>query len=568
MIDLKLTIPKAYRLGEQRGDVGALADAFEMCRVLENTKTISVSDPKDDDLSVFDQDNFRFAHRYSKLVRGAAARLVKERGLSSMLELYYKSLLFDAPHDFDSACLFAEFERPSERKFYEPRRKQLLPLVSSLQALEDGELELLCLSLPPGVGKTTLAIMFLCWTGLRHPEKQNLGGSHSNSFLRGVYDEIGRMLDPSGEYLWREIFPQVEITSRNAKDMRMDLGLNKRSSKRFETFEFSSIGSANAGKVRCSNLLYCDDLVEGIEQALSRDRMEKLWQQYYTDFRQRKIGNCKELHIATRWSLHDVIGKLKLMYEDDPKAEFIEVPAMNEHDESNFDYPYGLGFTTEFYRAQREIMDEPSWRALYMNEPIEREGQLYSIDDFQRYAELPNGDPDAILAVCDTKTTGTDFCVLIIAYQYGTMFFIEDVVCENYAPDIVENSLVQMLVKHNPHMARFESNVAGGKLAQIVQERIKAQGARTKITAKWTQSNKETKIQVNSPWVKQHCVFKFAECVKGSEWKEYRQMLQMLCSYTLAGNNKHDDVPDAFAQLAEYAQSFNKREVKLVKRFF
>lgn len=566
MADIKSTIPLALRIGEEKGDPGALIDAFDMCRVLEQTQKTYVS-ARGREHIIADPENFAFAHRYSKLIRGSAVKLIKKKGLSSMLELYYKCLLFDAPYDFDSACMFAEFERPAERKFYEPRRPQLHPLVNSLQALEDGELELLCLSLPPGVGKSTLAEMFLVWTGMKHPDLQILGGSHSNSFLRGVYDEINRMLDPKGEYLWREIFPSVNVVKTNAKDMRLDLSTTKHS-KRFETFEFSSIGSANAGKVRCSNLLYCDDLVEGIEQAMSRDRMEKLWQQYYTDLRQRKIGNCKELHIATRWSLHDVIGKLKQTYDGDDKAEFIEVPAMNEDDESNFDYPYSLGFTTEFYRNQREIMDEASWKALYMNEPIEREGQLYSIDDFQRYAELPNNEPDAILAVCDTKTTGSDFCVLIIAYQYGNLFFIEDVVCENYGPDIVENSLVQMLVKHNPHMARFESNVAGGKLAQIVQERIKAQGARTKVTAKWTQANKETKIQVNAPWVKAHCLFKFAECLKGNEWKEYRQMLQMLCSYTLAGRNKHDDVPDAFAQLAEYAQSFNHRETRLIKRFF
>ena len=41
------------------------------------------------------------------------------------------------------------------------------------------------------------------------------------------------------------------------------------------------------------------------------------------------------MHIATRWSVHDVIGRLEQKYGDSEKAEFIVVPALNENDESN-----------------------------------------------------------------------------------------------------------------------------------------------------------------------------------------------------------------------------------------
>lgn len=563
--NLKRSIQNALRVGNERHDWQAFRDAFDMCRALEMQNATSIASTKNrPDEVLYDQENYRQAHRYVSLIKATSTRLLKDTGDSMLADIVHDCLLFDAPHDFDSAIQYAEWDRPQEKKFYLPRRKQLLPVVNALQRLEEGELDLLCISEPPGIGKTTVAIMFLIWSGMRNPDKQILGGSHSNSFLRGVYDEINRMLDPTGEYLWREIFPSIQVTGKNAKDMRIDLNTKKR----FETFEFSSIGSGNAGKVRATNLLYCDDLVSGIEEALSRDRMDKLWQQYYTDLRQRKQGDCKELHIATRWSLYDPIGRLEQSYGEDPRAEFIRFAALDEDDKSNFDYPYGLGFTTEFYHEQREIMDEASFRALYLNEPIEREGQLYAMDELQRYFELPDRDPDAIICVCDTKTTGSDDCVLPVAYQYGDMFYIEDILCENYAPDVVEVSLENIIVKHDPHFARFESNVAGGKLAQIIQERIKARGCRTKVTSKWTQANKETKIQVNAPWVKQHCLFRDDSVLQGGEWKEYRSALTKLCGYTLGGRNKHDDVPDAFAQLAEFAQTFSKRQVRLVDRFF
>lgn len=409
---------------------------------------------------------------------------------------------------------------------------------------------------------STTGIMYMIWSGLRHPDLSILGGSHSNSFLRGIYDEINRMLDTKGEYLWHEIFPEIQIVNTNAKDMRIDLG----NPKRFETFEFSSIGSGNAGKVRASNLLYADDLVDRIESAMSKERMDKLWQQYYTDLRQRMIGDCVELLIQTPWTLHDPIDRLELAHADDPQARFIHMPALDENDNSNFDYPYGVGFTTQFYHEQRDIMDDASWRAIFMTQPIEREGLLYSEDELRRYFELPDGEPDAILSICDTKDRGEDYAFMPVAYQYGTDYYIEFMLCDNGAPEIVEARLVSTLLLHNVQMSRFESNSAGGKIAEKVQGEVKKKGGRTKITTKYTMANKETKIIVNSPWVKEHCLFKDSSVIKKD--KEYRRALNFLCSYTMAGRNKHDDVPDGMAMLAEFVQSLEGNKVEVFRRPF
>lgn len=254
-----------------------------------------------------------------------------------------------------------------------------------------------------------------------------------------------------------------------------------------------------------------------------------------------------------------------MQFEDSPRAYFLSLAAMNDKDESNFDYPFGLGFTTEFYRQQREIMDDASWRALYMNIPIEREGLLYEKDQLRRYFSLPDTKPDAILAVCDTKDKGTDYCCMPIAYQYGQDFYIDEIICDNNNPEVVEARLISVLYEKNVQMARFESNAAGGRVAEKVQNGVRDLGGKCKITTKFSTQNKETKIIVNSPWVKEHCLFK-DESTNPS--KEYLKAVNFLCSYTMAGKNRYDDVADAFAQLAIYVDSMTMSKVEIVKRFF
>ena len=527
-------------LSEHSGEISALKDVFDLC--------VSTED-----------------HITNKEVRHFANNLVKD-GNSDAVDLYYKTHLFDAPICFDSYMIYTEKNREWKKQFYLPRRKQLKQVADAMQDLAERKTRLLAVSLPPGTGKTTLALFFLTWLAGKDPQKPILTGSHNNDFLSGVYGECLRLLDPQGEYLWNDVFPKLRVIQTNAKSMMIDIGESKTDAKRFMTLEFTSIGSQNAGKVRAENLLYCDDLVSGIEQAMNKTQLDKLWQGYTDDLRQRGIGDWVELHIATRWSVHDVIGRLEAKNRDNEKARFIVIPALNENDESNFDYPIDAGFPTWKYLEQREMMDDASWKALFMNQPIERDGLLVSEDELRRYFELPDGEPDAIISVTDTKDRGSDYCVMPIAYKYGQDFYIHDVICDNSNPEIVESRLVSKLLTNNVQMSRFESNSAGGRIAEKVQNEVKTRGGSTKITTKFTTAQKETKIIVNSPWWKEHCLFKDNSIIKND--KEYRLFLNFLCSYSMSVRNKHDDVPDAMAMLSEYAQTFTVSSATVMKSPF
>ena len=545
------------------GEADALRDALTLSKELMNEDADEVIDSYGNLLTRSENpENLKKAMDYMLLIRKKCASLLK-KGDSDAEPIYWESLRLVAQHDFDAFCRYIEKDREPRKRFYEPRRKQLLPIAKAMQRLEDNELDLLAISMPPGTGKSTLEIFFLTWVSGLHPDMQNLMGSHNVEFLRGVFDECLRIFDRDGEYRWADVFNGTGVTKQNAKNLRIDLGRPKR----FETIELSSVGSGMAGKVRATAYLILDDLCQGIEQALSVDRMNKLWQAYTVDYRQRKLGDrVKELHIQTRWSVNDVCGRLQELYQDDPRALFINIPALNEDGESNFDYPYGLGYTKEMLADIEQSFDDASFKALYMGQPIEREGLLYNAEELRRYFELPEREPDSIIAACDTKDRGDDFGVMIVAYQYGTDFYVEDVVCDNSKLDIVEAKFLEALIRNKVQMCRIESNAAGGRVAMKLQDQIKERNGITKITTKYNQKNKETRIIMAQPYFQEHFLVKDDSRIKDN--RDYKRFVSQLCSYTMAGKNKHDDAPDCASMIVDYVQTFSTGRIQVFQRPF
>ena len=554
----------------ERDDLGAWKDASVLCRHLiaeDEQEILGVNG-----MIIVDRGDMANVHKALDYGRQLRKKIVVQlkRGDNSGEKVYWGLMLMAARFDFDCFCRYIEKDRDPRKRFYEPRRPQLYPLALDMQRLEDNELDLLAISMPPGTGKSTLEIFYICWTSGLHPELQTLMSSHNSEFLRGVYDEVLRIIDKDGEYRWVDVFPTVGLVGTNSKNLRIDLGRRKR----FQTVEFSSLSAGNAGKVRATNVLVCDDLCQGIEQAMSADQMNKLWQKYTTDLRQRKQGNrVKEIHVQTRWSILDVVGRLQEIYGDDPRAKFVNVPALDENGESQFNYPYGLGFTTQMYRDLAASMDDFSFRALYLGEPIEREGQLYAVNELRRYFTLPEREPDAILAVCDTKEQGGDYCAMPIAYKYGEDYYIDRWICDNGKPNDIEERIINIICDLDIQMVRFESNRGGTLFADNVQKGVTARGSHCHITTKWNQQNKETRILVASSWVKLHCLFKAESEYSGKGAnkvldKEYRTAMSLLTGYTMSGKNKFDDVPDALADLENFAKTFGGSSIKVMKRRF
>lgn len=508
------------------------------------------------------QEDKELSRKLANKVRFLALRLCAT-GDIKYYDLYNKALLFLAQEhkDFDSYLLYVEKNRDPEDRYYQPRRNKIYWLVQKMQRLIDDELDILSISMPPGTGKTTLGEFFISFVMGHYPNTPNLMSSHSGFMTRMFYDAVLNIIT-SNEYCWSDVFPDIVFEGNNAKEETINLGRWQP----FKTLTCRPIRGSLTGVTRCEGFLYVDDLVSGIEEALSIDRLDKLYGEYTTDLKSRKKKKAKEIHIATRWSVHDVIGRLERMYEGNPRAEFIAVPDIDpQTGKSNFDYDYDVGFDEKYFHDMEMSMDDVSYRCLYKSDPIEREGILYHPTELQRYiGGLPDREPDSILAICDTKDTGTDYNFLGVFYQYGDRYYLEDLVFKNIDPGTLDELNSDMLVKHHVQQAQFESNKEGSRTANEVERLVKAKGGRCHITKKYTTQNKETKIIVNSSWVKEHVIFK--DITEYEPKSDYGVMMSFLCSYTQLGKNKHDDAPDALAMFAQFVDALLGGEGQVVKR--
>ena len=484
------------------------------------------------------------AERCEEMVSKTFAR---DLGMArEFVSLHKQVLLATAPYDFDSYCLYLEFNREPDKKFYQPRRKFLRVLVEDLQDLSEGKIDFLGISLPPRVGKSTLCIFFMTWIMGKRPDVASVMSGHSDKLTDGFYRELLSIMSDNETYLWQDVFPNVKIVDNSAKNETIDLNTKKR----FPTMTCRSISGTLTGAVELGTggILYCDDLIEDLEESLNPIRLQSKYDAYLNQLKDRKKLGALELMVGTRWNVFDPMGRVQQQYEGNERYRFRVVPALNEDGESNFDYPFDLGFDTAYYRDMKESIDDATWNAKYMGNPYVREGLLFAEDELQFYnGVLPDGEPEKV-AVCDVAWGGGDSTAMPIAYIYGDAVYIHDVVFNNGDKTITYPAVIGRLKQHHPHRVRFEANNGGHEYADHVDRELRNDGVHINIFSK-SAPNKQSKLAriiQFAPDIK-----KFYFLADKYRSKEYRAFMREVTLFVQTGKNPHDDAPDSLAQLAD-----------------
>lgn len=491
-------------------------------------------------------------------------RIVSESDDVKVLEKAYdlskRSYLLFAKDYFEDYCIYLEWDREPEKRFYLPRRRTLRVLTQDLQDLADRKLDFLGVSLPPRVGKSTLCIFFITWLMGRNPSKANVMSGHSDKLTSGFYEEALNIIN-GGEYLWKDVFT-VPLVNNSAKNETIDL----ESKKRFPTFTARSIGGTLTGAVEIGEggCLYVDDLIEDLEESLNPDRLQSKYDAYLNQLKDRKKDGAFELMVGTRWNVLDPLGRIAEQYVDNPRYRFRVIPALNEEGESNFEYDYGVGFGTQYYVDMKASIDDATWCAKYMGNPYIREGLLFPADELKYYnGVLPDGEGYKV-AVCDVAWGGGDSLSMPFAWVYGNDVYIGDVVFNTGDKDVTRPIVIDRLKKHLPHEVEFEANNGGHEYSDKVDEKLREAGVRMNITNRKAPSkqSKLGKILQYTPEIKN---FYFLDSTHRT--KEYEKFMREVTTFSQTGKNPHDDSVDSLAILARKIYSGGGR-VEVIKRPF
>ena len=536
-------------IAKDKANTQAYEDVFAICRNIEK---------KD--------------HKVSHEENGKLRSIIAERledpeetntaTLTALFDLYKRTLLYDAWDSFDAYMLYLEIDRPPEERFYQPRRKVLKPLCSALQDLHDGKLDELFLSMPPRTGKTTMLMMFTTWLIGKNSERSNLYSAFSDIITRAFYNGVLEVINDKYTYHWQDVFPNSRVAATNAQDETIDLDRKKR----YPSLTSRSLYGTLNGACDCNGMLIADDLIGGIEEALSKDRLNSAWSKVDNNLLARAKGNAKILWCGTRWSLIDPAGRRMSLLQNDPafasrKFRIINLPALDEHDNSNFDYDYRVGFSSEFFRQRRASFehnnDLASWFAQYQQEPIEREGAMFSPDEMRTYnGVLPDGVPDRVFMAIDPAFGGGDFTAGPVCFQFGNDVYVHDVIYSSDNKKVTQPLIVQKIKKYDVRAVFIEATKATEPYVAGIDTMLRAEHIRINLTSKPAPNtvSKETRIFDKAPDIRERFIFRES----GKRTKEYEAFMQNVFSFKFLGKNKHDDAPDSLAMAADMADVATK----------
>lgn len=481
----------------------------------------------------------------------------KNKQSYDILEKYYNLLLYEAPYILDSYILYIEKNRPKKERFYEPRRKTLKKVVDKLQELEDGKLDELFIHMPPRIGKSQIITLAMSWHCAKDAEKSNLYVTYKEglggAFLTGVM-EI--WTDPT--YCFSDVFPKVKVADTDSKNHKVDLVRKKK----YKTLSGKGLESGLNGEYDAYGWMVLDDILEGIQDVLNPDTLKRKQIIFDNNVMSRKKEQCKLIHNGTIWSLHDLYSDRLDFLQNNPEAkniryDILKIPALDENDESNFDYDYGVGYTTQYYRTLRAKFEEnddmASWYAQYQQEPIERDGAVFNPEHMRFYnGVLPEEEPYRICAACDVALGGEDFLAFAVAYMYEDgSIYIDDVVFDNSEKKITKPKVANMIIDNDVGSAFFEANQGGEGYKDEIEELLKKKGRKINLRSEYAPTNMRKAQRI---WDKAGSIREFYFRDVGCRSQEYRKFMTNLYSFTVTGKNKHEDAADCLASLAYFIE--------------
>lgn len=378
-------------------------------------------------------------------------------------------------------------------------------IAEALEKVEKGEITRLCISMPPGHGKSELTTrLFPMWFMGRQKKRRVLLVGYSETFAQ---TEFGGYIQPRVQTpAYRQVFP----------GMTLDGGSKAIDNLRFAGGGYiASVGKGGALTGRRGELIVVDDPLKGDEEAQSQLVRDKLWRWFNKDLASRLAkGKSAIIIIQTRWHTDDLIGKIMDSASDDynPKIAarwtYLKLPAVfTERDKelaAVMGKQVGECLWPEFYPIEymheRMEADPRGFQCLYQQDPAPDDGNFFKAEMLSEYDahELPKN--LRMYATSDHAVStkqGRDSTVLMPfgVDEEDNIWVLPDLWWRQAETNDVVDAMVELMKNHKPMMWGAGRDHITKSIGPFLRKRMMEEKAYCHVEEMSEVGDKRTKAQ-------------------------------------------------------------------------
>lgn len=462
-----------------------------------------------------------------------------------------RAFLLDARVKCDASLLFFTrffFKELTGNKFIVNEHHHII--CNELKRVEEYELELLNINIPPRFSKTELgAVNFIARgigmnpTGnylyitasdeLRAQTSVSIRDIVTHPFFKLMYG-IELKKDQNGKNLWRTkqggglktatIFGQ--ITGFGA-------GIMNDTIEEIRTFE------------GCIVLDDINKLDDSQVQNATNDKVSRTV--FNTVLSRKNSSDTPIINIQQRAGLTDITAEFEDHFgEDNPKVKFLVMPVVSEDGKPLWEWKHNL---KDIEKLKTSPKTAHVFETQYMQNPLPSKGVMFIKKEmnFFKMDELRTDRIESRIGNIDVAGDGKDYYSFPSGVLIGEMFYITDWIYTQENTDFTRPYTASLINNNKLNHVGFESNNFGMEFGRALAKEINSSVA---LYPKYESKNKVSRVINKAEFIRKHFAFRSDAQVN----TDYYKALDHLFKFMKDGSFKIDDAPDSLAGLAHLIQ--------------
>ncbi len=408
-------------------------------------------------------------------------------------------------------------------------------LVDRLEAVADGKITRLMVSMPPRMGKSlTCSELLPPWFLGRNPSKSVICASYSQEFVEGFGRKVRNFVADSRT---SAVFPELKLSDDST------------SMKRFDTTaggSYYAVGRGGSATGRGGDLIICDDPLKDADESRSEIVRKQLHEWFSSVLYTRKQPNTAIIIISTRWHFDDLTGWL-LKEHPEERWNVLNLAAIADTDEGwrkEGEPLWPERFPLEEMEQTKRMLGMYAWSALYQQRPVPEEGAIFKTEWWKRWSELPK--LTRVIVSADTAfQTGksSDYSVFTAWGEAQTGFYLLDLWRGRVEFPQLKRELITFAARWKASKILVENAASGQSLFQELK-----QGTKLPVFPIKVDKDKVSRAHAASPLVEAGRVF-----IPGrAPWLP--EFFDEMATFPAGA---HDDIVDSVTQGLNYMRGSN-----------